>query len=156
MLQDFLTQPLLSAATSPPPLASPALAAAPAATLDAATVSPPPGLDSDKDKLDNDGISFQSTTSDGGLSDTGDRFAQLRTTEVGGREGEAPLEAPSLRKGDWRAFSRVEARVVVWQDGELKKSGRHRRTAELETVLAGTIWLTKVPCLVSACLLQSC
>ncbi|KAL8287340.1 hypothetical protein RQP46_003792 [Phenoliferia psychrophenolica] len=133
---DFLTQPLRSAVSPPSAAAVPI-----AATSDAPTASPPAGIDSDQDKPDTDGISFLSTTSDGGVSETGDRFAQLRTTEAGGREGESPLEAPSLRKGDWRAFSRIEARVVVWQDGELKRSGRHR-SAEQETALAGTIWLT--------------
>ncbi|KAM0747957.1 hypothetical protein T439DRAFT_328614 [Meredithblackwellia eburnea MCA 4105] len=71
------------------------------------------------------------------------RFAQLRTTCVGPRRGEKSLEGPSLKRGDWRAFSQVECRVVVWQDGHLRR-GAKPSSDEQEWVLApGTLWVTK-------------
>lgn len=78
------------------------------------------------------------------MSETGERFAQLRTSPAAGRESEQPRDMPSLRKGDWRAFSRVEAHVVVWQDGQFLKGARPDKRVEQETVLAGTVWCSTV------------
>ena len=46
-------------------------------------------------------------------------FAQLRTAEPDSVE----IRGPSLSKGDWRAFSRVEAHGVRWPERRDEEGG---------------------------------
>lgn len=82
------------------------------------------------------------TTDDTALASTAAAFGQLRTSE--GVEGEQRIEAPSVKKGDWRTWGKVEARVLVWQDGALKKGKKASEQPKEEWVAEGTLWVTAV------------
>ncbi|KAK4705185.1 hypothetical protein P7C70_g1025, partial [Phenoliferia sp. Uapishka_3] len=135
---DFLTHPLRSSSALVPAAAGVNTDSVVPSTLPPQHSPSLPGNDSES--LEGDAMSFASSTSDGRTSETaGVRFANLRTATLGGRDGEEPIEAPSLKNGDWRAYSRVEARVVVWQDRHKSSAAKNAE----ETILSGTLWITK-------------
>ncbi|GAA6031291.1 hypothetical protein JCM8097_005587 [Rhodosporidiobolus ruineniae] len=80
-----------------------------------------------------------------------DRFAQLRTASPlpgaeKGLPGEEPVDYPSVKKGDWKAFGKVAAQVVVWEDGTIGHLSERKLREEEgcgEWVVEGSLWVTK-------------
>ncbi|GAA5886782.1 hypothetical protein JCM6882_005887 [Rhodosporidiobolus microsporus] len=82
------------------------------------------------------------------------RFSQLRTASplppgagTDGLPGEERVGYPSEAAGDWRAFGRVQGRVVVWEEGTVgvvgEKQLREEEKGVGEWVVEGSLWLTK-------------
>lgn len=96
----------------------------------------------DSSTSDTSSIATATTGGEQQLTATAAAFAQLRTSE--GLEGEAAIEAPCVKKGDWRSYSKVEARVLLWQDGTLSKGKKGGEQPREEWVVEGTLWVTAV------------
>ncbi|BGP09823.1 hypothetical protein JCM10049v2_005697 [Rhodotorula toruloides] len=83
---------------------------------------------------------------------TSDKFAALRSHSpaAGPLEDEPRIEYPSVQKGDWRAYGRVMAQVVLWPEGTVGEKGvKAKKVREVladkadEWVVEGTLWITK-------------
>ncbi|KAK4050182.1 hypothetical protein OIO90_005164 [Microbotryomycetes sp. JL221] len=72
-----------------------------------------------------------STTSTGARNtDANDAFTKLRL--VDGDPLEPTVDKPSIRRGDVRTWSKVEARIILWNDGTLRKGAKPRNKKELK------------------------
>ncbi|GJN92828.1 hypothetical protein Rhopal_005866-T1 [Rhodotorula paludigena] len=140
---DFLTQPVHSPAPPPTTFEGPSTSTqgpAPAA---------PSGTSQSTDTTSL--AASEASTSDGAVEQTAARFAQLRTADTDpahdlGLPGEAVIEAPSSTKGDWRAFGKVKAQIVLWPEKTVgHKSAKKLREADegVEWVVEGVLWVTK-------------
>ncbi|GAA5910503.1 hypothetical protein JCM5296_003680 [Sporobolomyces johnsonii] len=134
---DFLTQPFSRAAA--PPRSAPAPPPAP---------SPPSTSSSPSVPVVHHRHPDDETTSVVSASTEGvdDRFAQLRTAPppMGPVPGEAILPVPSTKAGDWLAYGRVSAHVVLWDDGTVGESKKLRdEVIKEEWIVEGTLSLTK-------------
>lgn len=91
-----------------------------------------------------DESSVLTTSTDGetALRGAAANFGQLRTSD--GIQGEAQIEVPSVKKGDWRTWGKVEGRILLWQDGTLRKGKRAGEQPKEEWVVNGTLWVTAV------------
>lgn len=83
-----------------------------------------------------------STNGEASHQATATAYNELRNSQ--GAEGEKQIEAPNVKKGDWRTWGKVEARVLVWQDGALRKGKKTIEHPKEEWVMDGTIWVTAV------------
>lgn len=133
-----MTHPSRQEAVAAPPHTTTALA-------DTAPLSSP--------STSQDDSSILTATSDGesAINKTSAAFSQLRTSNGDPEELEVP--APEgVRAGDWRSWSRVEARIVVWQDGIVRKSSssklrkitKDNLREESSWVVEGVVWVTRV------------
>ncbi|KAI5480709.1 hypothetical protein MNV49_007636 [Pseudohyphozyma bogoriensis] len=86
-----------------------------------------------------DSASVLTTDTDAQLDATSDAFAKLRTSAAtaGG------MQLPSLKKGDSKTFSRVQARIVVWPERARKDGRVNRDEVDSEWVLEGQLWILK-------------
>ncbi|BGP50040.1 hypothetical protein JCM10450v2_005948 [Rhodotorula kratochvilovae] len=146
---DFLTQPLASAARSPPAQAYQSVP--PTSTSTAA----PPAATSSHDAAERaslvPSVATSATSDQTALDHNASRFASLRTADTAvspsaGLPGEPVIDPPSIGKGDWRAYGRVKAQVVLWPEGTVGlKSGKKLRDCDdgEEWVVEGTLWVTK-------------
>uniref|UniRef100_A0A0K3CRR5 RING-type E3 ubiquitin transferase n=1 Tax=Rhodotorula toruloides TaxID=5286 RepID=A0A0K3CRR5_RHOTO len=89
---------------------------------------------------------------DADVVQTSDKFAALRSHSPAARplEDEPRIECPSVQKGDWRAYGRVKAQVVLWPEGTVGEKGvKAKKVREVladkadEWVVEGTLWVTK-------------
>ncbi|GAA5902931.1 uncharacterized protein JCM6883_007284 [Sporobolomyces salmoneus] len=127
---DFLTQPFS------PPRPSPPQSVPPAPTT--------PKLSDDMSVL----TASTSSTSDSARIDSQNAaFEQLRTVPPPPPSGpgqDRTIEVPSTKKGDWKAYGRVEGRVVLWEKGTLKEKKDQSEEARKEQwSVYGTLWYTK-------------
>ncbi|GAA5867165.1 hypothetical protein JCM1840_001505 [Sporobolomyces johnsonii] len=132
---DFLTQPFSRAAA--PPRSAPAPSPSPPST------SSSPSVPVVHHRQPDDETASVVTTSTEGIDD---RFAQLRTAPppMGPVPGEAILQVPSTKAGDWLAYGRVSAHVVLWDDGTVGESKKLRdEVIKEEWIVEGTLSLTK-------------
>ena len=73
-------------------------------------------------------------------------FEQLRTaTEESTSPGENVIQVPSTKNEDWKAYGRVEGRVLLWENGTLKeKKALSDGIRREQWYVYGTLWFTKV------------
>ncbi|GAA5938714.1 hypothetical protein JCM1841_002625 [Sporobolomyces salmonicolor] len=132
---DFLTQPFTRAAAPPRSAPEPS----PPST------SSVPSVRVGQKRPDDDETASVVTTSTEGVDN---RFAELRTAAPPpssmGLPGEAVLEIPSTKAGDWLAYGKVSAQVVLWDDGTVSEQKKLRdEVIKEEWIVEGTLWLTK-------------
>ncbi|GAA6050587.1 hypothetical protein JCM3770_001475 [Rhodotorula araucariae] len=149
---DFLTQPLASAARSPP-AAQAYQTASPTSTSTAPTAAPTATQSHDTaERASLVPSEATSATSDQtALDHNVSRFPSLRTADTAvsppaGLPGEPVVDPPSIGKGDWRAYGRIKAQVVLWPEGTIGyKAGKKLRDCDEgdEWVVEGTLWVTK-------------
>lgn len=83
-------------------------------------------------------------------------FNKLRTA-VQLKDRGLSIERPSIKKGDWRAWGKCQAKVVVWNSRDALADDLDLRTrrvtegVEKEWSLDGSVWLTKGNSLVFIC-----
>ncbi|KAM0790214.1 hypothetical protein ACM66B_005528 [Microbotryomycetes sp. NB124-2] len=100
-------------------------------------------------------FTFDSTTSSTAAAESRDDddepepFELLRT--VDGDPLEQTVDVPSIKRGDVKTWSKVEARIILWNDGTLRK-GALKSTSKKElrakvrqeyVVSSGVLWVTK-------------
>lgn len=148
-LQDFLTRPIQSSTSHPSQYEIAAAPVHPTTSSHAqggqsgASITSAPSTSADT-------ASIMTSTSDGAesaLAHTHAAFSQLRTS--GGDPLEEDVAPPNARLADWRAWSKVEARIVVHPDGTLRKQNGKPRTVRKDTIreewsIEGVVWVTHV------------
>ncbi|GAA5877223.1 hypothetical protein JCM8547_006302 [Rhodosporidiobolus lusitaniae] len=143
---DFLTQPFHPPAKQPTSPSLPAHSPGEASTSSSSPATP-------TDKARYSPTETPSTTHSAAHQLHVDRFSAVRTasptTKAAGLPGEEKVDYPSEQKGDWKAFGRVAAMVVVWEEGtvgEGEKEAEKRLREEQglgEWVVEGQLWVTK-------------
>ncbi|GAA5960602.1 hypothetical protein JCM3765_005873 [Sporobolomyces pararoseus] len=121
---DFLTQPFTSNRTQPQQTA----------------IKTSPKLSDDSSVL----TASTSETSEA-RQQSNANFEQLRTaTEASTLPGENVIQVPSTKSGDWKAYGRVEGRVLLWENGTLKeKKALNDEIRREQWIVSGTLWFTK-------------
>jgi len=166
--QDFLTRDL----TAPPsrlaqpsapahPTAAGPSPASPTRSTSAASPSHATASTAQADRRTSDAASLTPSSATGStlehnavVEQTAARFATLRTADPApapssssGVPGEPAVEPPTVAKGDWLAYGRVKAQVVLWPEGTVGVKGGKKlreREGDEEWVVEGTLWVTKV------------
>lgn len=90
---------------------------------------------------------FTASTSDTSevRHDSNAGFDHLRTaTRESTLPDETLVEVPSTKSGDWKAYGRVEGRVVLWDNGVLRdKKDLTDQLRKEQWSVSGTLWFTK-------------
>ncbi|GAA5907630.1 hypothetical protein JCM8208_000023 [Rhodotorula glutinis] len=160
--RDFLTRDLT--AQPRPTLAQPSSSSHPtptSPTTSTSTASPSSSAATSPhaDRRTSDAASLTPSSATGStlehnavVEQTAARFSTLRTADPApapssGVPGEPNVEPPSVAKGDWLAYSRVKAQVVLWPEGTVGVKGGKKlreREGDEEWVVDGQLWITKL------------
>jgi len=111
---------------------------------------PPTPLATTSNQVTDDSSILTTSTTDStqARQESNAAFQHLRSTPPQASNGipdETPISLPSVKNGDWRAYGRVQANIVLWQDGVLSaKKKLSPDQIEEEWSVSGALWFTKV------------